>query len=166
VIVISLDSGGAGVLEAADLVREGVAPRIAIFSDPPSGDDFEFIRRGLPYDDLSARRIRQLELLGITGVATIPIDGAGTEAEGRSLPAWCDGNHLASIIVVASRDHSRRVRRVFGRFMNGHATSVAIRASRYSPFDPDRWWQTRGGVRTALIEFQKLALDVVLHPLD
>lgn len=165
VIVISLDSGGAGVLEAADLVREGVAARIAIFADPPSGDDFEFIRRGLPYDDMSARRIRQLELLGMSNIATIPSEEAGTDGEGRALPAWCDRNAVGSIVVVASRDHSRRLRRVFLRFMQGHATSVSIRASRYSPFDPDRWWQTRNGIRTALIELQKLALDIVLHPL-
>jgi hypothetical protein len=47
IIVVSLSSGGAGALEAADLVRSGVATRVAVFSDPPSGEDHEFIRRGL-----------------------------------------------------------------------------------------------------------------------
>src|SRR5262245_8923501 len=47
-IVISPDSDGAGVLEAAELVRSGVAKRVAVFPDPPSGEDHEFIRRGLP----------------------------------------------------------------------------------------------------------------------
>jgi hypothetical protein len=50
--------------------------------------------------------------------------------------------------------------------MKGHPTSVAIRPSRYSSFDPDRWWETRHGVRIEIIELQKLALDVVLHPLS
>src|SRR5262245_19549758 len=54
IIVISLDSGGAGALEAADLVKNGIATRVAVFVDPPSGDDLEFIRRGLPYEDASA----------------------------------------------------------------------------------------------------------------
>ena len=50
--------------------------------------------------------------------------------------------------------------------MKGHPTHVTVRPSRYSSFDPDRWWETRGGIRTGLIELQKLMLDVVLHPLS
>src|SRR5262245_52765481 len=60
VIVLSLDTGGAGALEAADLVQSGIATRVAVFADPPSRGDQEFIRRGIPYEDASARQIRQL----------------------------------------------------------------------------------------------------------
>jgi hypothetical protein len=60
IIVLSLESGGAGALEAADLVQSGISKRVAVFMDPPSGEDFEFIRRGLPYEDAGARQIRQL----------------------------------------------------------------------------------------------------------
>lgn len=48
IIVLSLDSAGAGALEAADLVKSGLSNRVAVFMDPPSGVDHEFIRRGLP----------------------------------------------------------------------------------------------------------------------
>jgi hypothetical protein len=48
IMVVSLDSGGSGALEAADLVQSGIATRVAVFNDPPSGEDHEFIRRGLP----------------------------------------------------------------------------------------------------------------------
>jgi hypothetical protein len=51
-IVLSLDSGGGGVLEAADLLQSGVSKRVAVFTDPKP--DHEFIRRGLPYDDRAA----------------------------------------------------------------------------------------------------------------
>jgi hypothetical protein len=40
-----------------------------------------------------------------------------------------------------------------------------VRPATYSPFQPDRWWQTREGVRIAIIEYEKLALDVLRHPL-
>src|SRR5258705_9580623 len=60
IIVVSPDSGGLGTLEAADLVQSGIATRVAVFADPPSGEDHEFIRRGLPYEDGAARQIRQL----------------------------------------------------------------------------------------------------------
>ena len=100
IIVLSIDSDGAGALEAADLVQSGVSKRVAVFEDPPSGEDFEFIRRGLPYEDAGARQIRQLTMLGVTDVVQIcRIDG--TESEGQVLPQWTDEQHLRSIVVVA-----------------------------------------------------------------
>ena len=94
IIVISSDSGGAGTLEAADLVQSGIATRVAVFADPPSGDDHEFIRRGLPYEDRAARQIRQLRWLGVTDVVQIPRTDIGTQGEAQVLPAWCD--HISS----------------------------------------------------------------------
>jgi hypothetical protein len=164
-IVLAVDSGGAGALEAADLVQSGVSKRVGVFEDPPSGEDFEFIRRGLPYEDAGARQIRQLKMLGVTDVVRIPkVDG--TQSEGQVLPQWSDEQHLRSIVVVATKDHSRRLQRVLDRAMKGHPTQVTVRTARYSDFDPDRWWQTRGGVRIEIVELQKLLLDFVLHPLS
>jgi hypothetical protein len=167
VIVLSLASGGAGALEAADLVKEGIATRVAVFTDPPSGDDdHEFIRRGLPYEDRGARQIRQLRWLGVTDVMQIPGNEGGTTGEGQVLPAWCDQHQFRSIVFVAARDHSRRWRRVLNRVMKGHRTRVMVQPARYSPFDPDRWWETRDGVRAEIVELQKLVLDVILHQLS
>ena len=165
IIVLTIDSDGAGALEAADLVHSGVSKRVAVFEDPPSGEDFEFIRRGLPYENASARQIRQLALLGVTNVERISkVDG--TESEGEALPKWTDQQGVRSIVVVAGRDHSRRVQRVLERAMNGHPTHVSVQAARYSSFDPDRWWETRDGVRTEIIELQKLLLDFARHPIS
>ncbi len=163
IIVLSLDSGGAGALEAADLVRSGISERVAVFMDPPDGVDHEFIRRGLPYEDAGARQVRELRELGVKDVVQISrVDG--TEDEGRVLPAWSDENHFRSMVVVATKDHSRRMRRVLDRVMKGHPTRVMVQPARYSIFDPNRWWETRDGVRTGIVELQKLLLDVVLHP--
>src|SRR5262249_1636063 len=127
IIVVSLDSGGAGALEAADLVQSGIATQVAVFTDPPSGEDHEFIRRGLPYEDESARQVRQLKSLGITRVLQIPRVEGGTEGEGQVLPAWCDEHQFRSIVFVAARDHSRRSRRVLDRAMKGHPTRFTVR---------------------------------------
>ena len=166
IIVVSLGSGGAGALEAADLVQSGIATRVAVFTDPPSGEDHEFIRRGLPYEDASARQIRQLRWLGVTDVVQIPRANAGTEGEGQVLPPWCDQHQFRSIVMVAARDHTRRLRRVLDRAMKGRSTRITVRPERYSRFDPDRWWETRSSVRREIVEFQKLVLDVVLHPMS
>jgi hypothetical protein len=166
IIVVSPESDGAGVLEAADLVQSGISTRVAVFSDPPSGEDLEFIRRGLPYMDAGAMQVRQLKWLGVTDVVQIPRTDAGTEGEGQVLPPWCDQHQFRSIVLVTARDHSRRLRRVIDRFLKGHPTRVTVQPSRYSSFDPDRWWKTRDGVRTEIVELQKLVLDAVLHPMS
>lgn len=165
VIVLTVDSDGAGALEAADLVHSGLAKRVAVFDDPPSVERTEFLRRGLPFEDAGARQIRQLKMLGVTDVAHIS-EVSGSGDEGQALPQWADEQHLKSVIVVANKDHSRRLRRVLDRAMKGRPTHVTVEPARYSSFDPDRWWKTRGGVRTGIIELQKILLDYVLHPLS
>jgi hypothetical protein len=84
------------------------------------------------------------------------------EELGQVLPPWCDRHQFRSIVFVAAptqflidcavgsnscaRDHSRRLRRVLDRAMKGHTTRVTVQPARYSSFDPDRWWETRGGI--------------------
>jgi hypothetical protein len=50
--------------------------------------------------------------------------------------------------------------------MKGHPTRVMVQPSRYSSFDPDRWWKTRDGIRTEIVEFENLVFDVVVHPMS
>jgi hypothetical protein len=139
--------------------KEGITTRVAVFTDPPSGEDHEFIRRGLPYEDASAWQIRQRGWLGVTNIVQIARTDAGTEGEGQALPRWCDQHQLRSIVFMAAGDHSRRLRWVLDRIMKGHPTRVTVRPARYSSFDPDRWWETRGGIRTEIVELQKLVFE-------
>ena len=52
------------------------------------------------------------------------------------------------------------------RAMKGHHARVTVRSARYSVFDPDRWWESQDGIRTEFVEFEKLLLDVVRHPIS
>ena len=166
IIVVAIDGDGAGALEAADLVHRGVAPRVAIFGAPADIVGREFARRGVAYEDETALLIRQLQALGVTETERISTDVVGTENEGEVLPGWCDEHRFRSIVVVTHADHSRRLRRVLHRSMKGHPTKVVVYPSRYSTFDPDRWWTARGSTRTAIVEGEKLLLDVVRHPIS
>jgi hypothetical protein len=133
IIVLSLDSGGAGSLEAADLVQSGISKRVAVFMDPLSSEDHEFIRRGLPNEDEGARQIRQLRSLGVTDIVRIStIEGRSTEGEGQALPPWCDEHQLQSVVFVVDKDHSTR--------------AASARPSHERPFD------TRLGSTRALLK--------------
>ena len=167
VIVVAVDAAdGAGVLEAADLVHAGVATGVGIFVEPANRADREFIHRGIPYEDTVDRLARQLRSLGVMTIEQIPGSVTGTETEAQVLLAWCAHRQYRSVVVVSNADHSRRLRRVFRRSMRGHGLTVSVRSARYSTFDPDRWWATRGGIRIEIVEFQKLLLDVVRHPIS
>jgi hypothetical protein len=166
IIVIAIDTDGAGTLEAADLIHGGISTRVAIFTDPPDEMDREFIRRGIPYEDAAAVSARQLRSLGVQNIEQIPRSVAGSEEEGDMLPVWCDQHHFRSVVVVTTPDHSRRLHRILARSMQGHQTSVTVQPTRYSTFDPDHWWETRGGTRTEIIELEKLLLDIARHPIS
>ena len=166
IIVVTVDGGPAALLEAADLVDAHMANRVALFIDPADAVNDEFKRRGIPYEDRAAQSRRLLATLGVESVEQILLPSSGTEAEGRLLPDWCDARHFRSILVVTTPDHSRRIRRVLRRAMAGRSMRVVVRPARYSSFDPDRWWQTRGGMRTGIVELEKLALDLVRHPIS
>src|SRR5262249_14611452 len=147
--------GGAGALEAADLVQNDIATRGAGFADPPGGENHEFIRRGLPYEDAAARQIDQLKWLRRAGMSPIPRAENETQGVAEVLPAWCDQHRFRSIVLVANRQHSRRLRRVLDRVMKCHSAHITVQPSRYSGFDPDQWWKTRTGVRIEIVELQR-----------
>jgi hypothetical protein len=166
VIVLTIDAGAAGVLEAADLVHEGISDRVAVFADQPDAVDEEYIRRGFRYEDKSAVWLRMLTNMGVKNLERIPVSVSGTEAEGQLLPEWCTERHLRTVIVVTTPDHSRRVRRVLRRGMKGRTTRVMVRPARVSSFRPDTWWHTRECARIGLVELEKLMLDVLRYPFN
>jgi uncharacterized SAM-binding protein YcdF (DUF218 family) len=166
VIVLTVDSGTAGVLEAADLVRAGVSQRVAFIAAPIDEADIEVRRRGVQIEDNVDRSIRLLHALGVDAGERIPAPVTGTEDEAKVLPAWLETTGVHSAVIVGSADHTRRLRRVFRRSMKSHGATITIRASRSSMFEPDTWWTNRSTLRIGIVELQKLLLDVVLHPLD
>jgi hypothetical protein len=163
-IIIAVDAGGEGVLEAADLVRGGASATVAVIATPPDAVDLEFRRRGVPEEDDEAHFLRQLRELGIVNTISLP-HAVGTEDQGRVIRNLCEKRGLSSALIVTSWHHSRRVDRTLRRAIDGCAMTFAVHPSRYSDESPDNWWTTREGARVVIVELQKLLWDVVRHPL-
>ncbi len=163
IIVVSSDSLGAGMLEAADLVKAGFATRVAIFARAQSELQRELVRRGAPAYDLQGFSISVLLSQGVSDIVMLPAV-AGTTDEGRVLQQWCAANSIHSLLFISVKDHSRRTRRVLDRALGRHGVRVMVRYTRWSPFDPDSWWQSRDGQRVQITESEKLLVDILLHP--
>lgn len=167
VIVVAVDARKVGILDAADLFHQGVAPQVAVFATyPDEGVDKELIKRGVPYFDIGAWSVRALKVLGVTHVMLIPQEVLSTEHQGNILLGWLKQHRFRSVVVVTSSDHSRRVSRALHRALKGQTVTLIVRPSRYSKFDPENWWQTRENLKTGIIELQKLFIDFVLHPIS
>jgi hypothetical protein len=164
VIIVAIDAGASGVLEAADLVHVGISSRVAVFNDPPNAVDRELIRRGVPWEDWSSISTHQLYALGVSTVEIIPRQVAGTDESAQALPDWLSERGFRSAIIVTTPDHSRRLHRMLMRSLKGHSITVIVRVTKYSGFDARNWWTTRGALRTGIVELQKLFLDFVMHP--
>jgi hypothetical protein len=164
-VIVPEWSGNPGALEAVDLVRSGNARGVAVLLAPSGRADYELDRRGINAAEFHDWLKGVISALGVP-VQNIPSPASGTEAEAVLLLTWCTRNGIRSIIVVTSTDHSRRVRRVLRRTLAAGGIRIVVRAARYSEFDPDAWWKSRDGVRTEIVELEKLALDIVRHPFN
>lgn len=165
VVVIPQWTENAGALEAADLVARGMSSRVAVLVNDTDPSTQELMRRGVLNTAHAAWPVSLIKDLGVADV--VQIGGTeGTESEAEALPRWCAEHHYRAIILVTTADHSRRTRRVLKRAMRGQSTKVIVHLTPYGTFDPNRWWRTRGGVRTEVVELQKLILDLALHPLS
>lgn len=166
-IAITLDSGAAGALEAADLVQRGIAAEVVVFSEPVRPAAREFERRGVAYEDLAQRQMRLLAELGVHRTARLASrPSAGTHAEAQALAQWCRERGITSVVVVTTADHSRRMRRIMQRTLAPLGVQVGVQPARFSDFDPDGWWRTTDGRRIVVVEWQKLTLDWLGHPLS
>jgi len=163
IIVVGVDAASAGVLEAADLVRSGVSPRVAVFAPPPGAVDLELARRGVPVEELSSRHARHLRALGVAETVSLP-PVTGTEEQADVLPSWCQSEGVRSLVFVTSWHHSRRVSRVLERAFRETQITVYVHSSRFFDVDPDAWWRSREGARIWIIEAQKLVWDLARHP--
>jgi hypothetical protein len=66
VIVLPIWAGGAGTIEAADLVHSGVAGRVALLTEPAKPAERELVRRSVSYVNENTRVIQLLGALGVS----------------------------------------------------------------------------------------------------
>src|SRR5690348_15845198 len=91
----------------------------------------------------------------ITGVGGA-LDNTAQEAEAPREAA--SAHHWRRLMIVTSKYHCRRARLAFRRECAETGVDIAVRASRYDPCDPPRWWRSRMDIRFVASELPKFML--------
>jgi uncharacterized SAM-binding protein YcdF (DUF218 family) len=157
-IVVLAGSVPDRTLEAVDLYRAGIAPRIVVTRERIRRGDAALRARGvrLPEgDDLTLVALGQLRVPA-TAIVVLRRRANSTEQEARTIARWACARHVRRLVVVTSRAHTRRARLILRQAL-GPQVEVAVRPSRYDPFAAARWWRVRRDAKIVLSEWEKLA---------
>ena len=145
-------------LEAADLFREGYAPRIVVTRATIDQATFQLEKRGVRVPtqyDLTREVLLQLGVpAGVLVTPSFVHDNTGEEA--RTLRELALEHHWRRVILVSSKYHLRRVRIAARRALRGTDVEVVVRGSRHDDSFPDRWWTRRRDIRWVASEVPKL----------
>ncbi|HWS54065.1 MAG TPA: YdcF family protein, partial [Pyrinomonadaceae bacterium] len=154
-------SGSAAYVErtrrAAELYREGRAPRVVLTDDGQRGPWSEAERR----NPLFVERARgELIRAGVPaeGVEVLPQPVAGTYDEALAARAYAERAGARSLLFVTSAYHSRRALWAARRAFRGSGVRVGVEPVEpggQTPTPASWWWQARGW-RAVALEYPKL----------
>jgi uncharacterized SAM-binding protein YcdF (DUF218 family) len=144
-------------MEAVELYHQQWAPRITLVQQLADSGEAELMRRGIPY----TREVdHQAEVMGRLGVPisaiTVLNQANSTADEADMLHRLVTREGWQKVIVVTSKQHTRRARLVMRRRLTGTGAEVIVRFSRLDRADPDHWWRSRSTLRFTLFETQRL----------
>jgi uncharacterized SAM-binding protein YcdF (DUF218 family) len=144
-------------LEAVDLYKGGWAPRLFVLREVSDWGEVELMNRGIKYLSVVDAQVDVMERLGVPRDRITILDRANSTAqEAVILRDVAQREKLAKVIIVTSKQHTRRARLVINRRMREIGVRVIVRASRYDRANVDRWWTERSTLRFTLFETQRL----------
>lgn len=157
-IVILAGSIPDRVLEAVELYRTGVAPRVVVTRERLRPGEAALRARGVNLPESDELTIAALRRLGVPPAAIVHLRrrANSTESETRTIARWACHAGVARLVVVTSRAHTRRARLILDRMLRPQV-AVVIRPSRFDTFSGRRWWRVRRDAKTVLSEWEKLA---------
>jgi uncharacterized SAM-binding protein YcdF (DUF218 family) len=144
-------------LEAVDLYKAGMAPRICLFREIADYGERELIARGVPFLRPVDVQIDAMEKLGVPRqVITILDEANSTADEAAHLHALVTKDHMSRVIIVTSKQHTRRARLVMRRRLASTGVTVMVHPTSYDKAEVDHWWRQRATLRFTLFESQRL----------
>jgi uncharacterized SAM-binding protein YcdF (DUF218 family) len=138
IVVIGDDNySGDRAARGAELFLAGWAPRVVA-----SG------RMMRPYSGVAALIAHDLESKGVPAASVVTFDhhAADTREEAEALRGFVGQHDWHRIVLVTSGYHTRRSRYIFRKVFPSNVL-VIVTPAHDSEYDPDRWWQSRLGLK-------------------
>lgn len=145
-------------LEAVELRAAGHGEPIVLSRGARESGEAYLERRGIRLPGGADLARAAMVQLGVPAEAIVFLPGAAdsTAEEAELVRRLAESSGWRRIIVVTSKQHTRRARFAFRRELRGTGIEPIVRPSRYDEADPAHWWRTRRGVRDTLFEWIKL----------
>ena len=140
--------------EAARIYHEGLAPRI-LYMDVKLTPSSEM---GIvPTEREQTRRLLLSNNVPESAIDAIGHSVSSTYDESRAVRDWMTRTGLHSIIIPTDLAHTRRVRWLFHKELNGLGAQICVHAIQPGEYGVNDWWQHEEGLIAFQNEFVKSA---------
>jgi hypothetical protein len=149
IVVLGDDNyNGDRAARAAELFKSGLAPHVVA-----SG---RYLR---PYASVAELEQHDLTDRGVPAGAIVKLaqHAANTREEAVAISQLLAARGWRRVILVTSDYHTRRSRYICERIFPA-GTILRVVAARDSEYDPEQWWQTRGGIKIFVHELAGMPL--------
>ena len=130
-------------IEAARLYRAGYASQIWLTRPEEPAAALEAL--GIPYsgEDFFNAQVLVHEGVPLSAIRVLTPSINNTADEVRAVAGELRRENRATVIIVTTKAHTRRVHRLWQQLAGGQGRAI-VRAAAVDPFDPAHWWRTTG----------------------
>lgn len=140
-------------IAAADLFRQGLAPRVVLSLALVPRHHAALVQLGIRLHEPQAEARLVLERHGVpaSAILALRVPVKITEAELARVREAAEAAGLRRVILVSSADHGRRIKMIWADV--GGPVEARVHSVRDETFVPDRWWRDRRMFELLLHEY-------------
>ena len=161
-IVVLTGSVPDRILQAVDIYNERYSDKIVLVNGYRVCYDI-FVERGVEIPPGNAQLSKMAAIdLGVPEENILILEGnaKSTQDEALIIREYIRNNReIESIILVTSKYHSGRSKKIFRKALSGLDREINIYSSpsKYDPFNVNQWWKDREDIKWVVLEYLKLA---------
>jgi uncharacterized SAM-binding protein YcdF (DUF218 family) len=150
------------ILQAVDIYNERYSGKLVLVNSYRVDYDI-FVERGakIPPGNAQLSKMAAIDL-GVPEENILILEGnaKSTQDEALIIREYIRNNRaIESIILVTSKYHSGRSKKIFRKALSGLDREINIYSSpsKYDPFNVNQWWRDREDIKLVVLEYLKLA---------
>ena len=150
------------ILQAVDIYNERYSGKI-VFANSYRVDYDIFVERGakIPPGNAQLSKMAAIDL-GVPEENILILEGGAksTQDEALIIREYIRNNRaIESIILVTSKYHSGRSKKIFRKALSGLDREISIYSSpsKYDTFNASQWWKDKEDIKCVVLEYLKLA---------